>query len=250
MTSPGSNLHMLQMWLDPRHLAALGKMLRLPLRQTNPNYLVHCALGELFQQQAPKPFSLEENNGRLIALLAYSTIDSNALHELAKGFASPSVYRIVDWEHFHSKPMPSVFPEGMGFDFELRTCPVVRKASQGAKWNKGQEIDAFLSAVWEHDGPEKEFKREEVYINWLNSLVEKQEGAILKRVEMERFSIERMSRRTQGSKRSMKVIQRPDVTFKGTIAVRDSDAFKALLQKGIGRHKSFGYGMLKLRRSK
>lgn len=244
------DLHMLQIWLDPRHLAGLGKMLRLPLKQTNQSYLVHCALGELFQQQAPKPFSLEENNGRLISALAYSTIDADALHELAKGFASPSVYRIVDWENFHSKPMPSEFPNGMRFDFELRACPVVRKASQGDKWNKGQEIDAFLSEVWEHDGHEKEFKREEVYINWLNRIVEKQQGATFERVEMQRFSIERMSRRTQGNKRAMKTIQRPDVTFKGRLTVRNADAFKLLLQKGIGRHKSFGYGMLKLRRSK
>jgi len=39
------------------------------------------------------------------------------------------------------------------------------------------------------------------------------------------------------------------VTLTGTLRVTDSDAFLALLRSGIGRHKSFGYGMLKVRRA-
>jgi CRISPR system Cascade subunit CasE len=34
------------------------------------------------------------------------------------------------------------------------------------------------------------------------------------------------------------------------LVVTDSTAFQALLERGIGRHTSFGFGMLKLRRAR
>ncbi len=52
-----STFHMVQLYLDPRRLVQLGKMQGLPLARTDTNYLVHCALGELFGEVAPKPFS-------------------------------------------------------------------------------------------------------------------------------------------------------------------------------------------------
>ena len=69
---------------------------------------------------------------------------------------------------------------------------------------------------------------------------------------MTRFSIERMTRRVpkNGSgERKADTIKRPDVTLTGTLQVTDSSAFVDLLRSGLGRHKSFGYGMLKVRRA-
>jgi len=234
-----SDFHMIQMWLDTPRLIELGRMLHLPLKQVGNNYLVHCALAELFQDQAPNPFSVEDshrqmseyksNNGKHILILCYSELDWQSLQNLARGFASPTVYEIIDWDRIASKPMPDQFPEGMKLGFELRTCPVVRKASDGDKWKKGQEIDAFLSKVWHQ--------------------FERQSGADLESVQMKRFSIERMTRRNHQAKRKVQIIQRPDVTFTGTISIKNGDEFKDLLLKGIGRHKSFGFGMLKIRRA-
>jgi CRISPR system Cascade subunit CasE len=67
-------------------------------------------------------------------------------------------------------------------------------------------------------------------------------------IAMTRFSIERMTRRT-GPDRTASAIKRPDVTITGRLQVTDSRAFADLLRSGIGRHKSFGYGMLKVRRA-
>ena len=39
----------------------------------------------------------------------------------------------------------------------------------------------------------------------------------------------------------------PDATLQGTLAVVDSGAFQALLARGVGRHRAFGFGMLLLR---
>ena len=249
-------VHMIQMWLNSRQLMQLGKMLHLPLKKVGNNYLVHCALSELFQDQAPKPFSVEDNHrqiadydGQQIRVLCYSEFDWETLQKLAQGFASPTVYEIVDWKRMASKPMPSEFPDGMELGFELRTCPVIRKASHGPKWNKGQEVDVFLSKVWEIDDESIEVDREKTYKEWIIRYFERQDGVNLTSVNVKRFSIERMSRRNHKPNRKVKIIQRPDVTFTGTLKVKNGNEFEKLLYRGIGRHKSFGFGMLKIRRT-
>jgi CRISPR system Cascade subunit CasE len=248
-------VHMIQMWLDSRRLMQLGKMLHLPLKQVGNNYLVHCALSELFQDQAPKPFAVEDNhrqitdyNGQAIRVLCYSELDWETLQNLAQGFASPTVYEIVNWDRMASKPMPETFPDGLELMFGLRACPVVRKASDGPKWKEGQEIDVFLSKVWEIDDESVNVDRKDTYKEWLINYFQKQNSADLTSLNVKRFSIERMSRRNHKSNRKVKVIQRPDVTFTGTLKVKNGEEFKELLYRGIGRHKSFGFGMLKIRR--
>jgi CRISPR system Cascade subunit CasE len=42
-------------------------------------------------------------------------------------------------------------------------------------------------------------------------------------------------------------VEGPDVTFHGELRILDAPSFQALLTRGIGRHLSFGYGMLLLR---
>lgn len=246
---------MVQIHLDARRLMALGKMLGLfgGKRHVGTAYLAHCALGELFQDQAPKPFSIEDSaeskGDGTIRLLGYSQVDGETLQEIARGFASPAVYEICLWDRTASKPMPDVFPEGMQLRFELRACPVMRKASNGEKWKKGQEVDVFLSRVWEVDDEDVELNRAEIYGEWLDRQFGSRGGAEVVRAELDRFSIDRMTRRTQGDERKITTIQRPDATLVGEIKVTDGVAFLGLLRKGIGRHKSFGYGMLKVRRA-
>lgn len=249
--------HMVRLSLDAQKLTVLGKMLHLPLRITGTPYLVHCAISELFQDHAPKPFFVENDikktssknsNGRFVTILGYSELDLEGLKKVAQGFASPTVYSICHWDRSDSKPMPQTFPDGLELKFELRACPVVRKASDGPKWKEGQEIDAFLSKVWEIDDKSVPVDREETYKEWLIHYFKRQNSADLTSLSVTRFSIERMSRRNHKSNRKVKVIQRPDVTFTGTLKIRNGDEFKAMLYRGIGRHKSFGFGMLKIRR--
>jgi len=255
-----ASLHMIQFELDAKGLTTLGRMLGLPLRQTDTNYLVHCALGELFQDQAPKPYSVENDgaSGRQVRVLGYTDVDDETLHSLAQGFASPTVYQIGQWERLASKPMPDTFPEGMRLGFELRACPVIRKSSAGSgtnkkgderTWNAGQELDAFLARQWTSD---ESLDREAVYVEWLQRQFSTRGGAELIDAGVDRFSIERMVRRTQTNSngdRTAHTVKRPDVTLSGTLRVTDGAAFTDLLRSGIGRHKSFGFGMLKVRRA-
>ena len=39
-------------------------------------------------------------------------------------------------------------------------------------------------------------------------------------------------------------LEGPDAWFRGTLAIVDPNAFAALLARGIGRHRSFGFGCL------
>ena len=257
-----SDLHMVQLGLDAKGLTTLGKMLHLPLDRTDTGYLVHCALGELFGDDAPQPFSVEQNtqNGRQVRVLGYTAVGADTLQANAQLDASPTVYEIGDWDGLAAKPMPQTFPDGMALQFELRACPVVRKASAGEgvnhngdkrTWTEGQELDAYLAEAWTRPADD-DVSREEVYREWLRRQFEIRGGAEPQAIGMDRFSIERMTRRVPKNgtgERKADTLKRPDVTLTGTLRVTDGDAFVDLLRSGLGRHKSFGYGMLKVRRA-
>lgn len=244
--SEDANLHMLQLWLGMRELTALGKSIGLPMRHVDTNYLVHCALGELFQDNAPRPFCVEsmsgKGDGRHVRVLGYSEVPGKALKAIAKTFASPMLWETSDWTRMASKPMPDCLPKGMRLGFQLRACPVIRKSSSG------KEIDAFLDRVQEVDDPDVNIDREEVYREWLTGHFDRRGGAAPVSIRMERFSLERMVRRRQGGSRKARTFKRPAATLAGTLEVTDGDKLNNLLASGIGRHKSFGFGMLKLRR--
>ena len=249
------SFYMTQLALDAKGLTTLGRMKRLPLRQTGTPYLVHAALGELFGDDAPKPFSIETDSGaRRVRVLGYTDAPKDNLHTQAQIGASPTVYAICDWEQAATKAMPEALPEGMRLGFELRACPVIRKSSAGEvdtrngtrSWSEGEEVDAFLNRAWHC--PDEELSREQVYRDWLRSQFDIRGGARVERVRMERFSIERMTRRDHNGGGTTQ-IKRPDITLTGTLTVTSPEAFMAVLRSGIGRHKTFGFGMLKIRRA-
>lgn len=247
------DFHMLQTWIDGRKLVEVGRMLGLPLRRADNNYLCHCLLGKLFGDRSPKPFWLDEDPRRErsdeMQLLAYADDDAETLRRLADTYAEPSLHEALDWERTASKTMPTAFPEQMQLGFELRACPVVRKSSDGPKWSAGQEVDAFLSKVWEVDDETVNIERENVYRDWLVRQFEIRGGAApdTGSIDLKRFSIEQMLRRQQGGDRKANIIKRPDITLTGDLRVTDGAEFRELLRSGLGRHKSFGFGMLKVR---
>ncbi len=245
--------HMLQTWIDGRKLTEVGRMLGLPLRHTDNNYLAHCLLGKLFGDHAPKLYWLDDDpdreRKRKMQILAYANDDADTLEQLARTYVEPSLFDGVDWEKTASKPMPSTFPEGMTLGFEMRACPVVRKGSGGHNWEAGDEVDAFLSRVWEVDDESVDIEREEVYRDWFERQLDLRGGADpdTETVGMKRFSLAEMTRRSHEGDRKVTTITRPDVTLTGELEVTDSEAFIDLLERGLGRHKSFGFGMLKVR---
>ena len=259
-------IHVVQLYLDPRRLVELGKMNHLPLHSTDTNYLVHCALGELFGDAAPKPFAVDDDprtmqetarrGPRALRVLGYTAHDADTLIEEAKLCANVTVSAACDFDRLVSKEMPSAVREGRRLGFEVRACPVIRRSSAGSatlsdgstrEWSAGEELDAFLARAW--DEPDTDLDREPVYVDWLRRQFEIRGGAEIESAGVERFSIERMTRRTQDENRKAVTIKRPDVTLRGVLTVTDPDPFQKILASGLGRHKSFGYGMLKIRRA-
>jgi CRISPR system Cascade subunit CasE len=246
-----ADLHMLRMRFDLPRLYELGRRRRLPLREADVGYLLHSALKELFGADAPGPFTVQPARGRAITVLAYTSRTKLDLEEHARAFAEPSVYAICDFTSLEAKRMPDTWASGRRLGFDVRACPVVRMSSDGTAgpagptWRRGAEVDAFLARCWRSDGAAVD--RGDTYRAWLASELERRGGASLLRAEVKAFQRERLVRRDHGEHRRARQLERPDVSFTGELEVTAPAEFAALLARGVGRHRAFGFGMLLLR---
>lgn len=247
---PAESLHLVRMELSLKLLVQLGQRRRFPDRAPDEDYLVHCALGEIFGDEAPQPFAVTDRtrDHRLI-VHGYSARAQPELQERAQRFADPSVYGIIDWPTLVSKPMPTSWPTGTVVGFAVRTCPVVRMKEAGAHNRAGAEVDAFFARCWAVGDPKIPVDRAEVYRDWLGKQLERHGGARILHVDLEQFRVGWLLRRNHKQVRQSHICKRPDARLVGTLEVTEGDAFASLLQRGIGRHRSFGFGMLLLRPS-
>lgn len=243
---PAAGLYMLRLHLSAPRLMEHGRRRQLPLRHVDDGYLVHSALGELFGASAPTPFALASTRGRSVEVLAYSDQSAGDLREYAAAFADPAVHSICDWSRFHAKPMPASWHKHWRLGFAVRVCPVVRASGDGARRRKGAEVDAFLART-ERAQQEDSVTRESVYKDWFSSEIERRGGARILSCGLVAFRLGRLLRRTQGHKRRATVSGRPDASLRGELEVTDGERFAALLRRGVGRHRAFGFGMVLLR---
>lgn len=206
-------------------------------------YLLHALLTALFGAAAPKPFVLQQRVGRPPTLLAYAPHDLPHLSETAMLKADPDVYRIVDWDHAAAKPMPA-FRTGQRLGFSVRVRPVVRVGRAHPVFGAGAEVDAFLvRAEADREAPKPD--RVAVYRDWLAARISIA-GAMLDDMQLagqRRTSLTRKN--ADGERRSR--AQQIDVDLAGLLTVTDPAAFRGLLARGVGRHRTFGFGMLLLR---
>lgn len=238
--------YMLDLRLDAARILKLGSRRGLTAREVDPGYLVHCQLRELFGAAAPHAFQVTQDHGRHWRVLAYAHQDHQALKAAADGFAEPTIHVACDWEAFASKRMPDRWVPETVVGFEVRACPTVRMARADERHREGAEVDAFLARCWAV-GPDAVVDREAVYREWLGSQFDRFGGVRLLRAEIAAIRRVRLIRRTQGENRQIRVPDRPEVVFKGELAVTEDASFRALLERGIGRHRAFGFGMLLLR---
>ena len=205
-------------------------------------YALHALLTAAFDTLAPHPFALLRDTRRPATLLAYTPHDATALQERAAAFALPEAVAALGLETLTAKAMPARFAVGRRLGFSLRVRPTVRTDRDGDR-NAAREVDAFLAAVTGTDpgaGPE----RSEVYREWLQRRLE-EGGAMAETLSLEAFRLSAVYRRDKARKlhRSLG----PDASFTGTLIVREPDAFATMLERGVGRHRAFGFGMLLLR---
>jgi len=227
---------------------------------------LHHILDETFGPSALKPFRIVAPRNRDRATVyAYTRLSKDALltrvaetgvPELANGW-------ILDLRELETKPMPTDWSTGKRLGFDVRVRPVVRirkplpnpRPSVKA-YKEGSEVDAFVAEAqkghpegWPQfvDGAptasamvEAGRDRAAVYRDWLAARFGGSVDLDHERTEMVAFMRTRVSR-------SSASVEGPDATFHGEFTIADPAAFNTLLGRGVGRHLSFGYGMLLLR---
>ena len=180
-------------------------------------------------------------------LYAYSLSDAEALRSLAAAQALPEHLALLCPQQIESKPMPSNWREGQQLGFDVRTRPVRRlhrelKSPYG-RFRQGAEIDAFLVHALRHPPDATDAgtgKRESIYLGWLAEQISPAATLVRERSRLARFRRVRVARTGQGP-------EGPDATIHGNLIITDAAKFAALLARGAGRHRAYGYGMLLLR---
>ncbi|EGV50069.1 type I-E CRISPR-associated protein Cas6/Cse3/CasE [endosymbiont of Riftia pachyptila] len=232
------SLQVMQCHPDPIALAAWATRQGLLSPDGDYGYALHALLRAAFGKQAPKPFRYL---GGRQGLLAYTDSTAETLQE-STSLATPDVARALGLESLDTRKFPSAWREGQRLGFEVRIRPVVRTRD-------GRERDAYLHAV-EPTEPDSGPRREAVYADWLTKQLGADGAAQLLNGRMDAFRLCRVIRRAHdgnNGKRKTKSFNGPDALFKGELAVTDGEAFSHLVTRGIGRHRTFGFGMLLLK---
>lgn len=231
-------LTLLQCHPDPRRLATWATRFGLTAGGDDLGYALHTLLAAAFGEAAPKPF---RHFGDVRGLLAYTAHDPDAL-QLAAQTAAPDVHATLGLERFATRGFPTEWAPGRRLGFEVRVRPVLRT-------REGRERDVFQIAAEKFGAGEFERTREAVYGEWLAQELARGDAAQIESVSLDAFRLTASLRKGNATagKRPAQRVAGPDANFSGELTVRDPAGFAALLARGLGRHRAFGFGMLLLR---
>ena len=222
----------LQRWMGSRRLRDI-------------DHAMHCLLVESFGSLAPKPFRLIMNRDGLKGIFyGYGTADCEFLRESAAICADPLQTRILPPESLQDKTMPTSWTSDKRLGFEVRIRPVVRKGRNSGRHR--DEQDAFQHMAEQYEKGKIPLTREEVYVQWLAELMAREGAAQVDDRETKLIFFQRLR---SFRKQDPRYVEGPDAVLRGALTVGDPEAFASLLARGIGRHRSYGYGMLLLRPS-
>ena len=208
---------------------------------------LHHLLCESFPTGALQPFRLfvpaRQQRGHLYA---YTATSESALRSCFRACASPEAADILQMPALAARSLPTSWQAGARYGFDVRLRPVVRLArdvsTPRAVWKRHAEVDAWFahrlrcSDADNHTLP----TRDEVYLDWLANL-------LAPAASLERSGTRIAQLHHRDIVRGRTIRKGVDIVVHGTFAVRDSDAFSRILDRGIGRHRAYGYGMVLLR---
>jgi CRISPR system Cascade subunit CasE len=208
-------------------------------------YVSHALLESFYGGAAPRVFSYEVNESQ-IRIIGYSPYDLSRFdlvnHRLVKSLENPNIVK--------STSLPSQWHCNQRVGFEIRVCPTIRQDRDGDRATS-RERDAYLVAI-EKKSSEDHLSREKVYLDWLNKRLFPSARISEENIRavMRQFRILSLQRRghpgNETSKRPLVSMKFPEAVLTGELVIDDPVGFNVLLSKGIGRHKAFGFGMLKL----
>lgn len=275
-------LHMLHLPIVPRLLMECGRQHGLveDTRAVDLGYLVHSLFARLWQDRAPKPFDIQDHQGdglhnRPLSVLAYAPDDIGAAHSSARSGTDSQAFAAINWADARSKVVPDLAP-GQRVGFRVRACPTIRVGKHHPSLAHGMEVDPYMALIERElavrapadDAERRQLKpqivaaapdREAVYRDWLAArfagavhleairLTTLRDARLWRRGEPGPGAPSLMYGRKRPQFRERAMIGRREAVFEGTLQVNDAAAFHALLARGIGRHRAFGFGMLLLR---
>lgn len=227
-----SHLHLLRIPVQLPKLLQFAAQHGVVQEDETMGYVLHAWLTALFGEKTPKPFRYFERRNEV---LAYSPHHAALLLEHAQTFASPQAWNVLDVDGFMSKPMPAVWRAGQRLHVEVLACPVSR---QGAT-----EKDVYLRAL-DRLG-DLAPPRTQVYHDWFAA--QTKNVLHLEYLEVQGMKTRsRLLRRARDGGNRLRVIERPQILFSADAVVVDAEQFSALLARGMGRHRAFGFGMVLL----
>lgn len=240
------SLHLIELPLSLRALHVWAGQRKLG-RGFDEGLALHHLLGEAFGPAALQPFRLlVAPRAQTGTLYAHASRDAEALRAQAIPGLTPAVAQVVELERLRSLPRPAgTWQTGQRLGFDLRCRPVVRLASplhgttgtgEAVSLGKGAEVDAFLAQALRGE----EADREQVYLDWLTDRLGPAASLDREHSRLARFQRTRIQRGGRG-------LEGPDAIVHGTLTIGDPVRFAELLARGVGRHRSYGYGMLLLR---
>jgi CRISPR system Cascade subunit CasE len=242
-------LHLLRLLPDmpalARWVAATGQR---ALQEDN-GYALHAALRATLGDLAPKPFALLERPG-VVQLIGYT---DRSVDDLRRGLSQaemtdPGAAAALGLDRPDSvliRPLPAQWRTGERLSFEVRVAPVVRSRQQpGGGY---PEIDVAFHPDFAAAGGD----REAAHRTWLARELARGGAASLLSARVLGFRLAPIARRHaqaagQRGGRSTQGGLLPDLCVRGQLQVDEPDAFGALLARGLGRHRSFGFGCLLL----
>ncbi len=204
---------------------------------------MHCLLMETFGGISPKPFRLlapRQSGVSRGVLYGYAEVSADQLVDSSANFADPLQTLVLPKESIQTKVMPLDWESGRRLGFEVLVRPVVRQTRNGE--HPGAERDAYQRETEQLEKGTPPPSREDAYVQWLSDRLSRQGGAKLEECRLRTFRRVRVLRKLHGPS-----IDGPCAVMHGTLTISEGRKFSKLLRSGIGRHRSYGYGMLLLR---
>ena len=246
-----SALTFLRLQPDMARLSRWARSSGLRDAATDPGYAVHAATRAALGALAPKPFALRQRAGATELVGYVAVAAEHVARALALDAHDPEAAAALGLHTGVARPMPTDWRVGERFSFEVRAAPIVR--SRAAAPGRYVEIDAAFHPDYASPCGDRSLG----YGAWLRAQLGRHGAAELVTHETVSFQLADMVRRTQaagdgravdgkGNNRHSRHGLLPDLTVRGELCVVDAPAFAALLARGLGRHRSFGFGCLLL----
>ncbi len=235
-----SDLHLWRLAIDPARLAAIAREQQIPLSDEDQGYAGHALLCGLFGKAAtPKPWYLDPKR---MLMWAYA---ARSLDQTEVELSDPLYVGAIDWSRSGSKPMPTL-ARGRAVAFDVRACPVVRNG--GRNEQRGTEHDYLLWYARREDVAVDTLDAGTIYAAWLRERGwDADLGATLSDALVTGWMKPHKNGANTWRGRSEGRTRLPDVSFSGSLVITDSAVFTATLARGIGRHRAFGFGMIRLK---